>query len=71
MTPGAGTDRTSTALRTVDGERPEVLGLLRQRERVVGGPPEPVPGPGQQLYDVPTPGVNDADTQPLAVVTTY
>ena len=24
--------------------------------------PEPTPGPGQQLYDVSTAGINDADT---------
>jgi hypothetical protein len=46
-------------------ERPEILGRLRQRERVVGGPQGPVPGPGLKLYDVSTPGVNFADTHHL------
>jgi hypothetical protein len=43
-------------------EPPEILGRLRQRERTVGGPQGSVPGPGQKLHEVSTPGVNYADT---------
>lgn len=36
--------------------------LQRPEELDIIDVPEPTPGPGRQLYDVPTPGLNFADT---------
>ena len=61
--------RDDPSLRAVTGS-PSLIGMRAVQITRFGGPevmdivdlPDPVPGPGQQLYDVSSAGVNFADT---------